>query len=760
MKSSIKQEYVHDIHGPFPFLSQSFHQEMNEIAHAESVCSEDSLESRQPNENNPTSSEASSLSAQLDSSLHKSQELQTKNKTASEETDTTISKTQHVNNWLINLNTSNFKKTSPFHDILIKYNVVTAEEQTFNSDQKPSVLSTSDPRDAEICTSDDNLTCAQNKIEDQSFLLTPPSSGTVGTESLSASDGPLVKSDKFRDTPDPPPVASTKEKTVEPPQNNRISSAEAASRTTATPGDLPTVNYNNGFLISCLQKVKESCVVKCPEDVDYVMGAKADKYSDHINSEACLVEETHKGSLDQQTDNGEHRVTEVTLSVPHGDLMDHLPDQYQQGNDADERKGVKLPKSILKKESKYEPGCFSAVVINRGIRFGQLPMSSVRDSVELAKIKGKDADVQKNGKKLRWFDEIPRLVGDKDDEKLSEQSITEIPQGSSQSPALQIKAAASRTNLRNIPSYTFSSGFLENHHNRSPTPTKIPTAGDSERDTETLRPFISTAYHVAKQAWMAPKGEEIKPLLCFSEFRNLKNNPRKGRPKMIKRPKSAKAPSTFIPKNRKGAIIRPQSASEATKAMKTQGKIVVPHPPILGKKMDQSAADLKSQSANLFKFHADNESGHFSVGSHFLPECQDLNRDAIEDPLPTNIACHSHMVTMRSAQPPYSVFAYEPLTKTNCTVQSIAQYNSYTKRNPVYSESGLCFDHTPTDEEIAVLWQGVHNALVQKDGAAGESSQFLLNEMDFVEWFGFGLEFFFSQVVQSPFIRTQEKNQC
>ncbi|XP_061484740.1 centrosomal protein of 126 kDa isoform X2 [Rhineura floridana] len=700
---------------------QDFHQEVNEIAHTESVCSVDSLEAGEPNESCATPSETSFLSAQLDSSVHNSEELQTRNKSFSDETDRTFSKNQHVNNWLINLNTSNIQTASPFHDILIKYNVVPSEEDTFNPEQKSSVQSSSEQREAERCASNDNLTFAQNKREKKSFLLRGQPSGTVNTEGPTlVTDIPILKINKAWADPDSSPTVSVQEKNSELHQNIRSSSAQASSQQAAVPVVCPkkwssTAPYNNSFLINCMEKGKEAHAARCTEDIDCVTNAKDE------NIVASLFEEMCKDSIDQQKANGENRMTEINLSVPHGDFTASLSHLDQQGSNPNERKVVKLPKSILKKESKYELGHFKAVVVNRGVRFGNHPVSSARDSVELAKIKGKDADIQKNCKKLRWFDEINRVMEAKDDEKCSEQSITEIPQAQPQSPGSQIKAATSRTNVRSIPSCTLNSVFPEYHQENYQASVKLATIGSSERDNGIRNAFLSTGYHVAKQAWMAPKGEEMMPLLCNCDPKNPKSNPHKGRTKMIRRPKSAKAPSTLIAKNRKGTIIRPQSASEATKVMKTQGKIMAPHPPSKptpGRRPDENPADSVYQSGNLWKPHTETEISHFLNGRHILPEGQDLCSYTTDSPS-SGISGHSQMATMR---PSYSIFTYEALTKTKAnTAQSVTRCNSFPKRRSVYSENGLCPDRTPTDEEITVLWQGVHRALAQKDCAAGDS---------------------------------------
>ncbi|XP_053166370.1 centrosomal protein of 126 kDa isoform X2 [Hemicordylus capensis] len=708
---------------------QEFHQEVNEIARPESVSSVDSLEAGEPNESYATLSEASSLSAPLDSSIHNSQGLQTRNKSLSDETDMTISKNQHVNNWLKNLNTSNFQATSPFRDILIKYNVIPSGEDACSSDQKSSVPSISEQREAERCSSENNLTFVQDK-EDKSSLLNHTSLGTIGTEDPLATDKPVLRINKTWSTPDSSSVALVQEENSELPQD-RTPLAQACGQTAASPVDMPTrqwssaatYNYNNSLLVDCMQKGRDAHAARCTEDIDCITGAHPETSCSHINDEAPVLEEPNKDSLEKQKGNKEEKTTEVLITVPHEDFTANFSDlDLQENYNTNESKGVKLPKSILKKESKYEPSPFRAVVVNRGIRFGNLPMSSVIDSIELAKTKGKEADIQKNSKKLRWFDEINRVVKVNDDGKCLEESATEIPQAQLQSPGLQIKATTSRTNLESTPSHTVNSLVPENHQENSQTSATPASAEGSEEDSGDL--FVSSGYHVAKQAWMAPRGEEIKPPPYYPDLKNPKNNARRGRTKMIRRPKSAKVQSTFTPKNRRGAIVRPQSASEATRVMKTQGKIMMPHPPckpIPGKKPDENPADTVYQSVNVCKLHADTENSHFLNGRHPLLEGQDLSKDTIGDPSPPNIARHSHMVTMR---PSYSIFTYEPLTKTKCitnTAQAVVPGNSFSRRSALYSENGLCPDRTPTDEEIAVLWQGVHRALAQKDGAAGDS---------------------------------------
>ncbi|XP_060090887.1 centrosomal protein of 126 kDa [Heteronotia binoei] len=670
---------------------QTFHQEVKEIANSESTKSPDSLEAGEQIESFATPSDDSSGSAQVDPTLYNSQESHAKNRSFSDYDNMTFSKNQHVNNWLMNLNTSDIQRTTPFRDILTKYNVLIPEEQVCDPGQKPSFPSTSEQKESKKCTSDDNLALMQNKRGEKCSPLKNPSSGAVSTEDMLVTDKPALKFSKAWAPPDPAPVGLVSEKHSEVLQNNRAALAQPLNPIAATPIVLPTGQWsptttnNNSFSANNRQKGKDVHTAKCTEDIDCATGAEMEKYLNDINNEASLSEETCKNNLDQQND-----------SVPYGDLAANLPDHDHQQNDNDKRKEVKLPKSILKKESKYEPyTSFKAVVVNRGIRFGNRPLSAIRDSVELAKTKGKDADVPKNYKKLRWFDEINRVQETNNGEKCLEQNIIEIPQALSQSSGFPIKATTSRTDLRSIPSYIISTAVLENGQDNSQASTKLAASRGLERNNETLNPFESTRYHIAKQAWMTSKGDEIKPPLCTGDLKNPKGNPRKGRAKMIKRPKSAKAPSTFTPKTRKGAIIRPQSASEATNILKTQGKGIAPHPPyksVADERMDQNGSSLSNEG-------------------------QDLNRDTTEDPSLQN-------ATKPSEAPPGIVACDPLLCQSANTAQLVAQDNNVTKRSPTYSENGLCLDYTTTDEEIKLLWQGVHSVLTQKDGAAGDSKHY------------------------------------
>ncbi|XP_058042314.1 centrosomal protein of 126 kDa [Ahaetulla prasina] len=705
--------------------SQDFHQEVNEITRSGSVCSVDSLEAQEQNGSCTAPGKASSLSTQEESSIQHQEGSKGKNKHFSAEHTDTFSKNQHVNNWLRNLKTSNIQAASPFRNILIKYNVVPSDEVRCNPDLKSSVPTSSEQRESETCASDGNLTSVQNKTEDKSILLICPSSNVIRTGDPLPAESPAAKLNKL--WPLPNPSAASEQGNVELSENNRTSSTETFNPNVDLSDQQWNVTsyFSNSFLLNCMQKGKDIHAARCTEDTDCVAEGKGEKHSDQVNVEASTFEEPSKGSTDQHKDSAEGKEAEIILPVPQGEVATNLSDPEQQNNDnMCERKVMKLPKSILKKESKYELSCFKAMVVNRGIKFGHQPVASIRDSVELAKIKGKDGEVQRNCKKLRWFDEINRVVEIND--KNPESCVSDIAQAQPQAPGFQLKTTASKTNLRSIPSCLLNSVFPENNPENSQISAKLAIVGNSERDNAVRNILVPKGYHIAKQAWMAPRSEEMIPFIYHCDPKNPKTNPRKGRMKMIKRPKSAKVPSsTIITKNRKSAIMRPQSANEATKIVRAPGKIIIPHPPckpIQSKKADENPTDVLCQSSNLCKPSTDAENSQND--KNLLPECQTLARGYTDDPSTSGSAYHSQITMIR---PSYSIYTYEPLTKSKCIINSIppvVHYSNISRRSPMFSENGLCPDRIPTDEEITILWQGVHRALVQRDGAAGDSQHY------------------------------------
>ncbi|XP_039398297.1 centrosomal protein of 126 kDa isoform X3 [Mauremys reevesii] len=509
----------------------NFHQEVNQITNSDSPSSLDSLEAGEQNENYTTPSETS-LTTQWDDSIpYNSQKSQSMNKSFLHTPELTFSKNQHVNNWLINLDTQNSQPNTPFHDTLA--NVLIPVENVHNPKQKSFVLSGTEKRTTDICTSDNQITfvnspCTfmQNRKEEKTNMLKVPSSGMVSRESSLATDSPVFKSSKAWVTSDSTPrervLDSVQEQSSELTQQRRTtSSVQTSNQPMATPVILPpkqwssTGVHNSTFSSNPLQKGKNTNTVPCTDNLDNLSETKDEniKNFNGINQGSSLFQDTSNASIlcntDQEEDKKEEKGNVAEAMSPlsnakfNGELSEHH--RYLRNN-MHERKGVKLPKSILKKESKYENYCFKAVVLNRRISFGNQTASSIRDSLELAKIKGKDAENQKTNKKLRWFDETDKIVVE-DDEKCT----TGVSQAQLQPSYVQSKLNDANNNLRSIPACTTNSICTENHQDYPPISTKIVAAGGSERDCMPLRCFVSTGYHFAKQAWMASKGDESKP---------------------------------------------------------------------------------------------------------------------------------------------------------------------------------------------------------------------------------------------------------
>ncbi|XP_074837805.1 centrosomal protein of 126 kDa [Carettochelys insculpta] len=726
----------------------NFHQEVNQMTNNDSLSSLDSLEAGEQNESCTIPSETSLTTQWDDFTPYSSQKSQSTNKSFLDTPELTF---QHVNSWLINLDTPNSQTNSPLRDTLAKQNVLTVAENVQNPKQISFVPSGTEERTTERCTFDNQVTFVnspftfiQNRKDEKNNLLKVPSSGMINRESLLASDSLLFKSSKAWAVPDAAPREgvsdSVQEQSQELTQQRRTaSSVQISNQPMATPVILPVKQLNatgvpnSTFSANPFQKDKYINTVPCTDDLDNYSESTGEniKHVNGVNQGSSVFQDISNASIlcniDQEGEKKEKgNITETMSSLLNANFNCDLSEQRRcLRNNMNERKGGKLPKSILKKESKYEKYCFKAVFMNQRIGSGNQIPFSIRDSLELAKIKGKDAENQKTNKKLRWFDETDKIVVE-DEEKHTEKNTAGVSQVQLQPSYIQSKLSASNNNI-SIPACTTDSTCTENHQDCPPIPSKIDAGGGSERARIPLRSFVSTGYHFAKQAWMASKGDESNPLAYSGDSKIQKDNLRKGKTKVIRRARSAKIQSGFTPKNRKGTIIRPQSASEVHQVIKAQGKIIVPHPPSKpapSNKTDQNVTPIMYQPVSSSKLQHNTTNGNYVNAKHVLLEDQVLNRAIIENN--KNITCGSDFVTVMARPPTYNVLPIEPLKKTNYTVnniQTIAQQDSLipcTKRKTICAENGLCLDRTPTDAEINVFWRSVHSALAQKDCAAGD----------------------------------------
>ncbi|OCT96126.1 hypothetical protein XELAEV_18013809mg [Xenopus laevis] len=363
--------------------------------------------------------------------------------------------------------------------------------------------------------------------------------------------------------------------------------------------------------------------------------------------------------------------TENPPHLPLRDMQVGFPSQCKKAkinlSGKDEKRFLK---GILKKGSKYELGYSRALGISKILQTGDAGTNAIRDSIELVKEK----ENKKTGKKkLRWLDEIDKIM--------TEKEASNVERNVSASPKSNIEHSESL-----------------GHQVGDPAPFGS-TAETEKISNGHCGSVHSTGFHVAKQAWQASKGLETSATDC-----NNNRHVPKGKTKIIRRPKSAKNQSSVLHKHRKGTIIRPQSASEASKIVRSQGKIMMPRPPprpVSGKVNNPTVANSTLQSQN--RSHS---------GNNMM--------------LPSNLVVAKDVGTFQGSAPsagnllaanPYNSSTWEPSTKSAMTLQDSLPMS--TKRYPVYGENGIRLDHTPTDDEIAVLWQGVRTALTHKHSGTG-----------------------------------------
>ncbi|XP_040196128.1 centrosomal protein of 126 kDa [Rana temporaria] len=344
------------------------------------------------------------------------------------------------------------------------------------------------------------------------------------------------------------------------------------------------------------------------------------------------------------------------------------------------KEGHRLLKSILKKVSKYEKGYNRTLGIEKMFQLGEKSSDGLRDSVELAKEKEKNKN-----KKLRWLDEKDKIM----DNKEAPGTIRNL-----------------EANLKSQLEPPASGKFME--HVLVPTVSITDQVGPS---TGTPSSVFSTGYHFTKQAWMANKGEEINSVGHTYAIRT----PPKAKTRIAKRPKSAKSQSVVAYRNRRGVIIRPQSATEASKIAKTQGKAMVPRPPprhAMDNTIGEAITETKGQPANI------------SQVNHLNNVVQSPSHGLTRDAMPSKTISRSlgNLIAAQQLGSPDAENATKSLLTLNSDRVSALQESLpvSAKRKPVYGENGLRLDHTPTDEEIALLWKGVRSALSHKNSTAGD----------------------------------------
>ncbi|XP_074534921.1 centrosomal protein of 126 kDa [Halichoeres trimaculatus] len=344
---------------------------------------------------------------------------------------------------------------------------------------------------------------------------------------------------------------------------------------------------------------------------------------------------------------------------------------------------VRFIKGILKKQSKYMSGDTSWVYGSGHSIFAQQVALAIRDSVELTRARSKDSEGNSTvKKKLRWFDEVNE---GKEDKK------TGI-----------IKQTHNK--IHNLPE---SKNTSEDHQ------LSLTTVSGASRLGPSMTPPAPNGYHFTKQAWTDVGVQVSLPQKRADEVKVPCSSTRTGVPKAPRRERSARSGAGPVSsKARKGTVIRPQSATEVSQIAKTQGKIMVPRPP---PRMQSQEKEEKPPYITKTPYGTD----HVISGKQASRVEQALYKDTSESFF---LPCTHHVIKADSAvvytplQPSYACSASEVTTKGMTSSGHQETQGCSRRRGMVYNEKGLCFDRTPTDDEISQLWYGVRSALSTRDG--------------------------------------------
>ncbi|NWV50377.1 CE126 protein, partial [Daphoenositta chrysoptera] len=711
---------------------ENFHQEVKETCDSESLMSLDSLEAGEQNGNCTITSE-SSFTTQCDCALYDPEKCQTRNNGLLH-TDQSTSKNAHLNNCLRNVDLQHYHNI-PIHDVLAKHNVLTPAEHVNTSEEDSSTSHTPGKKPAEFSTSGKQKSSVSNVF---SFLQniknrSKPSSGTAST---TATGHPVFNPSRAWDSPDSIPGERVQDlmqdQSFKMTPQERTKSMQAFSQPIATsvilfpnqgcstgiPSTADTLtkdkNISTGFLKNTSGKMTETkeINIKCMNDII----SEASLFQDIPNASGLLEVKQ------QNNKEGKGNIIETMSLLSDTEFNSDTPalDKILE-NDIFERKRVKFFRSILKKDSKYEPSHFKAVVTDHVISFGTQLVSSVRDSLELAKTKKKSAENEKYNRKLRWCDQTDQIITE-NNEKCYEKGISEI----STSPLQCVQTAnnAPKNNL-NIVAEPSNPMFIKNHQENSHISKSNVNTEKSNKEYASQNIFTCTGSFSAKKAWMVSKDEASKPLICSNNSKIKEGSQLKNKAKIIRRGTSVRVQSCFMPKKRRGTVIQLQSAAEANKTQKAPGKLLAPHPPstpLLGNTSVGNTASPGCQSLPPPSLQATTASSSDFNDRHAVLANQVLNRNSAENSEST--AGCAGLATALST-PDCSAAKYEPWAKNTCSVNNVqasaCQDHSVTctERRPVNTENGLHLHHIPAAGKTSSFCHGAHSARAPKDSATG-----------------------------------------
>ncbi|NXO26862.1 CE126 protein, partial [Cisticola juncidis] len=696
---------------------ENFHQEVKETDDSESRMSLDSLDAGEQNENCTTQSE-SSFTTQCDCALYDPEKCQTRNNDLLH-TDQSISKNAHLNNCLRNVDLLHYRNIL-IHDLLAKLNVLTPAEHVNTSEVESPASHRSGKQPSEFSASGKQKSSVSNafsfpqNIKDRS----KPSSGTASTF---ASGHPVFNPSRAWDSPDSIPGERIQhlmqDQSFKMTPQERTKSMQASSQPVATSVILfPNRGCSTGIPSTADVLLKDKNISTCflKNTIEKMAEKKEEniKCVNDIISETSLFQDIPNVSVllkvKQQNNKGGkgNRIENMSL-LPDTEFNSLAQDKILKNNIL-ERKREKLFRSILKKDSKYEfQSHFKAVVTDHGISFGTQLMSSIRDSLELAKIKKKSVENENFNRKLKWCDQIDQIIIE-NNEKCYEKNISEI--SSSQLQCVQTENNAPKNNLSSVAQSSkpmFMKNRQENSHVSKPN-VNYPSQNI----------FTSTGSLSAKKAWMVPKDETSKPPVCSNNAKIKEGSHFKNKAEITRRATSVRVQSHFMPKKKRGTMIQLQSASKTQKA---PGKYLAPHPPSTPLQRNRSVENTTSPGCQSL-LPASLQATSDLNDRHVVLAGQVLNRNSPENS--ENTAGYAGLATAIST-PDCSTAKYEPWAKSTCSVNnaqaSACQDHSVTcsERKPVNAENGLHLHHIPAAGKTSTFWHRAHSTQAPKDSATG-----------------------------------------
>ncbi|NXQ27204.1 CE126 protein, partial [Alaudala cheleensis] len=710
---------------------ENFHQEVKETDDSESLMSLDSLDGGEQNGNCTTQSE-SSFTTQCDCALYDPEKCQTRSNGLLH-TDQSTSKNAHLNNCLRNVDLLHYHNI-PIHDLLAKHNVLSPAEHVNTSEVESSASHRSGKQPAEFSASGKQKSSVSNafsflqKVKDRS----KPSSGTA---SVFAAGHPVFNPSRAWDSPDSIPGEIIQDlmqdQSFKMTPQERTKSMQASSQPIATSVILfPNQGCSTGIpsTANVLPKDKNISTGFFKNTLGKMTETKDEntKYMNDIISETPLFQDISNASVllkvkQQNNKGGKGNIIENTSLLPDTKFNSDTPVQEKiLKNNILERKRAKLFRSIIKKDSKYEPNHFKAVVTDHGISFGTQLMSSVRDSLELAKIKKKSAENEKYNRKLKWCDQIDQIIIE-NNEKCYEKSISEM--SSSQLQCFQTANNAPKNNL-SIVAQISNPMFIKNHQENSHISKPSVNTEKSNKEYPSQNIFTSTGSFSAKKAWIVPKDEASKPPVCSNNAKIIEGSQLKNKAKITRRATSVRVQTHFMPEKKRGTMIQLQLATEANKTEKAPGKYLAPHAPstpLPGSRSIENRASSGCQSLPPASLQATSDLND----RHVVPACQLLNRSSTENS--ENTADCAGLASAIST-PDCSMAKYKPWAKNTCSVNNVqasaCQDHSVTcsERRLVNTEhGGLHLHHVPAAGKTSTFWHGAHSTQAPKDSATGKS---------------------------------------